>query len=105
MHPTGLGFIDQRKTLGILLTHPITAGKLDKQPDVHARTPFSPRLGLLETLEYRAGLHGTAMYASVKRQGTALTNRQKDPHNVVILSWQFFINLMRIKHQIRIACV
>jgi hypothetical protein len=53
IHSAGLGFIYQRKTLGkgLLLTHPITAGKLDKQPDVHARTPFSPRLGLLETLE------------------------------------------------------
>jgi hypothetical protein len=106
-HPAGLGFIYQRKTLGkgLLLTHPITAGKLNKQPDVHARTPFWPRVGSLETLEYLFDWDGTAMCASVKGQCPCLTNRQKDPHNVLILAWQFFIHLMRIKHQIRIACV
>src|SRR4030095_13877910 len=107
IHPAGLCFIYQRKTLGkgLLLTHPITAGKLDKQPDVHARTPFSPRPGPLKTLEYLLDWDGTGMCASVKRQCTSLTNRKKEPHNVSLLSWQFFINLMRIKHQIRIACV
>src|SRR5215831_4616192 len=49
------------------------------------RTPFSPRPGPLETLEYLLDCDGTAMCANVKRQCPGLTNRQKDPHNVLIL--------------------
>src|SRR2546428_5901578 len=60
VHAAGLGFIHQCKTLGkgFLLTHPVTTGELDEQPDLHARSPFSPRLRPLETLRYFLGCDG-----------------------------------------------
>src|SRR5467141_3150727 len=64
-----------------------------------------PRLRTLETLGYLLDCDGTGMCASVKRQCSGLTNRKKDPHNVSLSHVHFLANLMRTKHQIRIACV
>lgn len=48
---------------------------------------------------------GTLNALTLKKQRSGLTNGKKDPHNVPISYWQLLINLMRIKHQIRIVCV
>src|SRR5712691_1577383 len=78
VHAAGLGFIHQCKTLGkgFLLTHPVTAGKLDKQPDLHARSPFSPRLRPLETLGYFLGCDGWYRNARPRQEAVLSPSRK-----------------------------
>jgi len=58
----GLCLIYQGKTLGkgLSLGHPFAAGKLDKEPTVHARLLSNPVC---------IGCDGTGIHAGVKREG------------------------------------